>query len=407
MKRSTMMLCAASLLVIALASAANRPAATPPLSPIACPAGPGSREPNLTTLPDGRVLLSWLEPTDTTHLALRCAVYDERPWSGVSTVASGDSFFVNWADVPSVRPIGEHRLAAHWLSRGARGPNAHDVRVSQSEDGGHSWGTPVIPHRDGSATEHGFASLAADSGRALAVWLDGRKTEGHDEDAPGPSPDMTLRAASVASDGSLHDEAELDARVCDCCPTAAVETDHGVLVAYRDRSAEEVRDIYVTRLEAGRWSKPHAVHADGWHIEGCPVNGPALAARGSHVAIAWYTAAADSPRVEVAFSDDAGDHFGRPTRVDDGDPIGRAGIALLADGSAVAVWLEASGHDALVRTRRISAAGTPAPAITVAKTSSGRATGCPRVARSGGTIVFAWTEPGTPPRVRFATMSAK
>lgn len=375
--------------------------------PLASPAQAGSREPSLTAMPDGRFAMSWLEPAGGARMALRFAVYDGAKWSVPSTIAAGDSFFVNWADVPSVRALGGDRFAAHWLWRSGKGAYAYDVRVSQSEDGGRTWSTAVTPHRDGTASEHGFVSLVPDSGGALAVWLDGRKTEGHDESAPGPMPDMTLRAASITHDGQLRGEVELDARTCDCCPTSAVTTDRGVLVAYRDRDPEEVRDIYVTRREAGVWTAPHAVHADNWHIAGCPVSGPSLAASHSHVAIAWYTAAADSPRVYVAFSEDAGLQFGSPVRIDEGNALGRVSVALLADGSALATWLESSGKDAFVRVRRIPVAGPPEAAITVARTSAARASGCPRVARSGRTILFAWTEAGTTPQVRLATLSVK
>lgn len=371
------------------------------------PAGAGSREPFLTTMPDGRIAMSWLEPAGDSLLAFRFAIYDGSQWSPPSTIAAGDSFFVNWADVPSIRPLGGDRLAAHWLWLSGRGEYAYDVRVSQSEDGGRTWSAPITPHRDETATEHGFVSLVADSGQALAIWLDGRNTVGHEEEGPEPMPDMTLRAARVAGDGQLRNEVELDARACDCCPTAAVATDRGVLLAYRDRSPDEVRDIVVTRQQAGGWSTPQAVHADGWRIAGCPVNGPALAAQGLRVAVAWYTAAADSPRVYVAFSEDAGEHFGPPIRLDDGNPLGRVGIALLADGSALATWLEANGREAHFRARRVPTSGEPEKAITVARTSAGRASGCPRVATSGENVLFAWTEPGKTPQVRTATLSKK
>jgi len=35
-----------------------------------------------------------------------------------------------------------------------------------------------------------------------------------------------------------------------------------VLVAYRDRGADEVRDIYVSKLAGGKWSQPALVHKD-------------------------------------------------------------------------------------------------------------------------------------------------
>ncbi len=375
--------------------------------PLASPAPRDSREPVLAAMADGRIAMSWLEPAEGTRMAFRMAVFNGKAWSRPSTIAVGDSFFVNWADVPSIRPLGGERFAAHWLWRSGKGTYAYDVRVSQSEDGGHTWSPPVTPHRDRTASEHGFASLVADTGGVLAVWLDGRKTEGHGEDAPGPMPDMTLRAASIAADGRLHEETELDGRTCDCCPTAAVMTDRGVLVAYRDRSPDEVRDIYLTRREAGGWSSPQAVHADNWHIAGCPVIGPAIAALGSHVAVAWYTAAADSPRVYVAFSDDAGQRFGPPVRIDEGSAMGRVSVALLSDGSALATWLESSGHDALVRTRRVSVSGAPDAAITVARTSAARSSGCPRVLTTGRTTLIAWTEAGTPPQVKLASLEVR
>lgn len=382
-------------------------AGLPTAGSIGSPALAGSRVPNLAAFPDGRIAMSWMEPATGGGMLFRLAVYDGRHWSRPSTIAAGDSFFVNWADVPSVRPIGGDRLAAHWLWRTSEGTYSYDVRVSQSEDGGRTWSTPVTPHRDGTASEHGFVSLLPDSGGALAVWLDGRKTAGHGEDAPGPMPNMTIRAASITSNGGLRGEAELDGRTCDCCPTSAVTTSRGVLVAYRDRDADEVRDIYVTRREAGVWTAPHPVHADKWQITGCPVNGPSLAATGSHVAIGWFTAAADSPRVYVAFSEDAGDRFGPPVRIDEGNTLGRVSVALLADGSALATWLEASGKDAFLRVRRIPVAGPPEAAITVARTSATRSSGCPRVVTSGRTTLIAWTESGTTPKVRLAALAMK
>ncbi len=403
---------------LALAAPAAAPAGAaagapglPEPRPLRSPAGAGSRTPDLAALPDGRVLLSWFEPARTggtgAGMALRCATLDGARWGPVSTIAEGDSFFVNWADFPSVRALEGGRLAAHWLWRSGEGAYAYDVRLSQSGDGGRTWSAPVTPHEDATRSEHGFVSLVAGRGGVHAVWLDGRHTVGHEEGASGPGPEMTLRTAKVTPEGRLLEAAELDARTCDCCQTAAVMTDRGLLVAYRDRSAGEIRDIGVVRGEGGRWTAPRLVHADEWHIPGCPVNGPALAARGSHAAIVWYTAARDTPRVLAAFSDDAGDSFGPPVHLDDGDPLGRVHAAMLDDGSVVATWLESGGRDALIRARRIARGGEPGPAVTIARTSSKRASGFPRVVQSGGALYFAWTEAGERPRVRLAVMPGK
>jgi hypothetical protein len=386
-------------------SAAGSSVAPPArLTTIVSPAGPGSREPNLAVLPDGRIVMSWMEPRGDEHLLLRTASFDGKRWTAPVTIAEGDSFFANWADFPSVRPLGGQRLAAHWLWKSGLGTYSYDVRVSQSDDGGRTWSRPITPHRDETATEHGFVSLIPAEGGVRAVWLDGRKSAGHEEGSPGPSPDMTLRSAVITGEGEIQEEAEIDPRVCDCCQTAAVSTDRGFLVAYRDRSPEEIRDIYLARLEQGRWTAPYPLHADGWSITGCPVNGPALDARGSRVAAVWYSAAGDTPRVQIAFSDDAGATFDAPVRVDEGSPLGRVDVTLLEDRAALAVWLEVKDMDALVRARRISRYGQSDAAFMIARTSAARASGFPQVARGRDGIVFAWTEVGKPPKIHVSLL---
>src|SRR4026209_502418 len=55
-----------------------------------------SREPELTTTPDGRVILSWVEKLGDKRYALRTALLDRNGWSKAQTVAQGDNWFVNW-----------------------------------------------------------------------------------------------------------------------------------------------------------------------------------------------------------------------------------------------------------------------------------------------------------------------
>src|SRR5688500_16481070 len=117
------------------------------------------------------------------------------------------------------------------------------------------------------------------------IWLDGRAMAGHAGHGAGGGP-MTRRSAMMSAQGVTGAETVVDHRVCDCCQTAAATTERSVLVAYRDRSEKEIRDIYVSRFENGKWSAGVPVHADNWEINGCPVNGPAIAASGQAVAVA-------------------------------------------------------------------------------------------------------------------------
>ncbi|MGI9174375.1 MAG: hypothetical protein ACR2GR_03525 [Rhodothermales bacterium] len=387
------------LLAVFVAGCAELPPQPPAVQALSNPAGPGGGRPNLFADADGEVYLTWTEPSGDSLDALRFATWEGEAWSAPRTIAEGADWFVNWADFPAL--AASERLTAHYLARSGSSPYAYDVRVTQSADGGATWQEAITPHRDGTTTEHGFVSLVPwTQGRTALVWLDGR------EMADGPHGDhagaMTLRFAALDTDGRLTNEALLDTRTCDCCQTAAARTSGGLVVAYRDRSEGEIRDIAVTRLEDSTWTSPEILHRDGWQISGCPVNGPALDAQGERVAAAWFTAADNVPRVQVAFSEDEGGSFGEPVVVDEGAPLGRVDIVLLSGGSALVSWLEQAGEQAAIRLRTVDPDGTLGPIMTVAETSSARASGFPRMIRSGDEVFFAWTEAGEPSRLRTA-----
>ena len=369
------------------------------------PSDGDSREPDLTTTPDGRVILSWVEKLNDKRYALRVAMLDQKGWSDAQTVAEGNNWFINWADFPSVIALKNGTLAAHWLVKSGSATYAYDVNISQSNDGGKSWTKSIVPHRDNTQTEHGFVSLLAlPDGRLGAVWLDGRNMRDMKEgDDHGPSPEsMTLRYAAVDAGGNLSDEAELDERVCECCQTSAAVTSDGPIAVYRDRSPSEVRDVYIVRHVNGGWTRPQAVFADDWRINGCPVNGPVVAAEGATVAVAWFTSISETPRVKIAFSQDAGATFSQPIAVDDGETVGRVDALLLPDGSALVCWLSGNVDGGAIKVRRVRADGAVGPPAEIAKTDISRSSGFPRMARLGNDIHFAWTEFGKPSRVRTA-----
>jgi hypothetical protein len=370
---------------------------------VASPTGPGSAEPNLSLGADGKAYLTWLEPADSAF-SLRFAVFDGARWSAPRTIRTARDFFVNWADFPSMEALTGGRLAAHWLQRTAHSSYAYGVRISESRDGGVTWSEPVVPHRDSSANEHGFVSLWREGASLGAVWLDGRKfgAAGHSA-----TNEMMLVTTTLGPGGALARETRLDERTCDCCQTTVAMTAAGPIIAYRNRSADEIRDIYVVRRVGGKWSTPAPASNDNWRIAACPVNGPAIAATGNRVALAWFTAANDTPRVKVAFSSNGGESFGLPMKVDDGSPAGRVDVVQLPDGSALVSWIERTGGEAaVVRARRISTRGVAGAAYTIATSSAARASGFPRMAVVKDNVLFAWTAPGKPSIVRIARLTA-
>jgi hypothetical protein len=382
---------------------------SPRIVPVESPAPPGSAQPHLAAGPDGAFILSWLETDAGGRTRFRYATRTQEAWSPPVLVAEGTDFFVNWADVPSVVQLSGGRLAAHWLQKSGGGsPYAYDVRLRVSDDGGATWSSPVTPHRDGTKTEHGFVSLFEAPGGALGlVWLDGRNMAagGHHGEDQGA---MTLRAATLDAALALGNEHVVDDRVCECCPTTAVRAGDSVVVAYRDRGeGAEIRDIFVSRFVGGSWTPGRAVHRDGWLMPACPVNGPSLSADGRRVALAWFTAEGNEPRALVAFSEDAGATWGPPVRVDDGVALGRVDSELVPDGSALVAWIEFAEGQSSLRARRVRPDGAKDPSFEVAGVSGDRASGYPRMARSGGTVLFAWTETQPVKRVRLAALALR
>jgi len=234
-----------------------------------------------------------------------------------------------------------------------------------------------------------------------AVWLDGRDYANPESDPPF----MALRGATIGADRVLMDEALLDPMTCDCCQNSVAFTSDGPVVAYRGRTADEIRDIRLVRgLDSG-WSEPVTVHADGWEIPACPVNGPEVVAKGDTVAVTWFTNAEEVARVLTAFSTDGGRSFGSPIRVDAGRPLGRVDAAMLGGGVILASWLEAGDDGAEVRLRAVATDGRVGDPVSAGRGSAERAGGFPRMEVWGDRIVLAWTIPGEPSAIRMAAAS--
>ena len=391
---------AVAALLVAAACAAGEPAPGPAKGParrvdahdpasgvleLDPPAAAGAMAPNLAPGVDGEALLAWVEP-DGSGKRVRLSRLSGMKWSKAATIAAGERVMASWADVPALVRAADGMMIGSWGTSGHG--EATDLHLGRVRPGG-EWKPLGRAHDDQSETEHGFASFVADGDGAIAVWLDGRATARGQPTA--------LRAVRVG-DGGLSEPALLDESVCDCCPTAAAATDRGPVVVYRDRDAKETRDISIIRRVGGGWTEPAAVHADGWTIKGCPVNGPAVAARGSVVAVAWYTEAAGKPTVRVAFSQDSGARFGAPIEVDGPAgsrvPLGRVAVALDGAGDALVTWMAArsGGAAAEILVRRVGAAGGTGPERTVATTRAARSSGIPRALRVDEWLLVAWSD---------------
>jgi hypothetical protein len=379
-----------SVSLIACGRTAPAPAAWS-ISPAAVPspAGADALAPQLTTSSRGAIL-SWIERTGSTY-TLKFSERTASGWSTPTVATSGSNWFVSYADVPEVFRSANGTLVANWLEETDLTIEAYNLQLSYSRDNGKTWAAPLTPHHDQTTTQHGFASFFDLPGNGIGlVWLDGRAQELDTTSPEGGA--MSLHAATFDAAFTQLTETSVDARVCECCPTATAVTADGVLTAFRDRSAGEVRDIRIARLQNGTWQEGPIVSPDNWMIPACPVNGPALSASDRTVAISWFTVKDDVGHAYAAFSTDAGRTWGSAIRLDDAASQGHVDIELLDDGSALAMWTEFASQRAQVRVRRVEASGARSAPIILSGAAAGRPTGIPRLTRVGDELLFAWTE---------------
>ncbi len=343
----------------------------------------------------------WLQPAgDGTQLVW--AAYDGSGWSLPEPITTGQDFLINWADFPSLAMAGETPIAAHWLEVVPGGIYAYHAKLAFRSESG-TWSQPVTIHRDRSATEHGFVAMSpVDSGDVLAIWLDGHRTIGqagqsHEKHAASPdlSTAMTLRSVVLSRDGKPGEETEIDGSVCDCCQTSLARSGNRIIAVYRNRTRDEVRDIYsaVFDLRDGRWGAPRALSQDGWEIAGCPVNGPAVAAFADTVIATWFSAANEQPRTYMSVSRDGGLTFSGARPLGHEASIGRVGVSFNDAGQALLTWMESADERAVVYGRLWAPSGLGERFI-IGDIDASRASGFPRAAALGKDFLVAWTEPG-------------
>jgi hypothetical protein len=345
--------------------------------------------PRLTVSERG-VILSWVARAGT-KAELKFAERASSGWSAPATVAAGDKWFLSYADPPTVLRRPDGSLVSNWLLSTNPIYEGSDLELSYSKDNGKTWARPFTPHHDGTQQQHAFPSFFELPGGGLGVvWLDGRDVQPSDANPEGGP--MALRYAAYDAQWKRTAEGVVDSKACECCSTTAALTSDGVVVAFRDRSDKEVRDIAVSRLENGKWTEPVRVHDDNWEVFACPVNGPMVNAKGRDAVVAWFTAKEDKGQAWAAFSNDAGRTWGQPIRLDDGESLGRVGVEFLDDGSAVASWVESANNRGQFKLRRIQPSGARSDAVGVSSASARLAMDSPRMARHGQELLFAWTE---------------
>lgn len=347
------------------------------------------------------VLVSWQSKGEDDLTRLYLAALNDTEWSGPQMITEGADWFVNWADFPIIGTNHSDDVMLSFMTSSGPGTFEYDLNFITRTDG--TWNDSFIPHEDGTLTEHGFASMVPyQDDKLLTIWLDGRQMESSD-DAEGQhdshgNGDMMLMHGVVDPATGILEKGALDRRVCECCPTASAVTDESAVFFYRDRSDDETRNIaYVSySFNQQEWSSPKQLHDDGWQVHGCPVNGPAADSYENTVGVVWYSAPNDQPYVKVAFSQDNGETFSEPVEIQIGNTLGRTDLKMIDGQTAIVSWIDQVEGQTRLMTRLVGSDGSKGPAQLIKADDylAGRASGFPRMTRSGDSVYLGWTRPG-------------
>jgi len=345
----------------------------------------GSSYPNICQTDNGFMMI-WYEGENEVVMS----EYTPKGWGLKDTIVSSERFFKNWADLPQIYHAGGDGFAVSYLEMSDKGTYDYDIKVAMSSDRGKTWTDPVVPHQDNIKGEHGFVTFYEYGNETGLIWLDARAMIGGD--GGHGTGTMRLYSSTINSAGEMGTEIMIDDMVCECCPTTSVTTSIGPVVAYRDRSKDETRNIRLAYVDGSYPSVD--LNDDGWVIPGCPVNGPVMAANGENIAIAWYTAPDNNSKVNIAFSRDGGFSFSDPIRMDGGSAIGRTDAVWLNDNTVLVSWLKEGEETGELILKSIHMDNGQIEKQISYSINSGRGSGYPKLAITGDFIFVTWTEPG-------------
>ena len=338
---------------------------------------------------DGSLSLTWISSNEDDKATLNFSQLKDGEWTNSQEVATGSDWFVNWADFPT-HAISGNLILTSYLEKSASGNYTYDVILSLQKLSGEKIIEDFVLNTDGIEAEHGFVSIVAKNNEGFYVtWLDGRNTVSKTKETHHKA--MTIRFAEITNTGEIINETELDATTCDCCQTSIALSSEGPIVVYRNRSEDEIRDIYITKYRNGIWEQPVPVFNDGWEINGCPVNGPKVVVNQTTTAVAWFTAADDNPKVNLSFSLSDKDEFNLPIQLNDLDAIGRVDVAFLNSKEVIVSYIEFDDNATYLKVKKVSVEGEVSKAFTISVIDSGRDTGVPQLEVMDNVVYLVWT----------------
>jgi hypothetical protein len=370
-----------------------------PVQDLANPSGFGSSQAQLSGGEDGRLILSWVEPSQPSGKSLKFSVYDGLAWSEPKVVVSLPAIY----DLPKVIALDGDAYGAVWgVETKGRKDSTSEVYVSRSSDGGRTWSEPVQANSDREVKTARYNAQIAplpDGGMAV-FWSDSRN---HDK----PNGTQYLMGAVLDAEGRIGADFAVDDDICSCCQLLPARYRDRLYVAYRDHLPGDVRDIAVIPWPGIKTAKPLRVHEDNWVLPGCPGQNVGVSASAERLGVAWFTAAGGKGKVLAAFTENPERGFDKPIDLDPAHkPQGNVKMVMLNDGQAAVQWIRTTQDGPVLQAALVSPDGKLLNQVslnTPSWDSKFEWPDLPTMARVAGKAYFSWLDTQTG-RIRLVTI---
>ncbi|MFA5983650.1 MAG: exo-alpha-sialidase [Methylococcaceae bacterium] len=204
---------------------------------------------------------------------------------------------------------------------------------------------PVPVSDQAKNAQHGLVNLAVNKeGVAVLFWHDNRE---HGTDASAAA----LYWAKGQASGTVSAGQKIAESQCECCAIAMATEPTGEIVLFtRQVYFGQIRDHgFVRQGLTGAWQSWRATN-DGWNIEACPEQGPALSIdhTGRYHA-AWFTQGARRQGLFYAYSDEQGRKLSEPKAFGDAQQLAGHPALAVMDNQIGMVWSEFDGNQTHIR----------------------------------------------------------
>lgn len=310
--------------------------------------------PAIAVAPNGDVLVAYASQTGKEERTLRLARFrnDQAVGEPTEICKTQIHYSVSQQDGKEVRrpirllpqlAVGGGKVFLGWVE-----PDADNTAVfyyvAQSNDDGQTFGAPLRVHESDGARP-AFTGIGADAdGNLAASWLDNR--------AGIKQPFVALKRAGetkFAPEQQMY-SAPGETGVCPCCPTAVLIAHGQVFCAFRN-DFEGYRDIWMTKIplaeEGDYMAVGRVVKEPTWKFDGCPHDGPSLAADSQNLYVTYMDASSGVPRCYWTMKPLGGGNFTPPQLLHPQSSAAEGNAKVVSFGEGiVAVWESSSDASA-------------------------------------------------------------